>query len=515
MANAPWQVPGQTDPNSTQLPAFLQQLLQQKPAMPTLAPQGDQAPVNQGPAPVAPVVGPPAVGQAPNPASQAVGATKAPEEVKTDTTGKPPVAPAAAGSEPVVPAAPHIMTREEFDAQHKATIPSAPVGPFDKIPEGQPGADTWGNRHNKLREGLTIGLAGLAEAAGRLGPKGRPGEGQAVLQPWLQTEAAKREYQAQAPAQQEQAQQKEYEDYVKNEVQKAQAGYYNNMEGKGLAQNVVGYDPVTHAPIFGAAGSLANAKANETQSSANLKDVQQEVALADKALKEAQANYEKYKMDPNSWMAQNAAAHLKQAQANFELSQQKFNFTRTNDFNKVYVDPINRGAEQSYRMMQQAYKEYQDAAAKGEELPTGAQSMLALSSHLQTTFGVVKGARVTKDMIAEHLGARGLTDKAVVAVQNLVNGDQLSPDQWEAFTQLVSQSRNLQWQIAAETANNRGVDPNTFLPPDLRQGQTNPMAGAPSNPAGPPAVAPTPAPKQAAPAAGGFDWNKYPVKKTP
>ena len=60
-------------------------------------------------------------------------------------------------------------------------------------------------------------------------------------------------------------------------------------------------------------------------------------------------------------------------------------------------------------MMQHAYDEYQQARAQEQELPTGAQSMLALSSHLATTFGNVKGSGITKDMIAEHLGARSVS----------------------------------------------------------------------------------------------------------
>jgi hypothetical protein len=66
-------------------------------------------------------------------------------------------------------------------------------------------------------------------------------------------------------------------------------------------------------------------------------------------------------------------------------------------------------------------------------------------------------------MISEHLGARGLTDDAVVAVQRLVNGDQLSSAQWSAFTNLIGQSRNATWSNAVSNAKNQGL-PITFLP---------------------------------------------------
>ena len=88
-----------------------------------------------------------------------------------------------------------------------AQIPGRPRGPFDKIPDGEPGSDSWRNRHNKLREGLALGAAALAEIGGRdpWGTNGRPGEGMALLEPWLQSEAAKREYDVNRPAIQQQA----------------------------------------------------------------------------------------------------------------------------------------------------------------------------------------------------------------------------------------------------------------------------------------------------------------------
>jgi hypothetical protein len=135
---------------------------------------------------------------------------------------------------------------------------------------------------------------------------------------------------------------------------------------------------------------------------------------------------------------------------------------------KDYVLPA-ENVEKSYQMMQHAYDEYQAATAQGKQLPTGAQSMLALSTHLATTFGNVKGSRVTKDMIEHHLGARGISDKAQVAIQKLTNGDVLSPDQWNAFHDLISQSRKLSWDTAVRTAKRKDI-PVDFLPDDLQPG---------------------------------------------
>jgi hypothetical protein len=155
---------------------------------------------------------------------------------------------------------------------------------------------------------------------------------------------------------------------------------------------------------------------------------------------------------------------------------------------KAYVQPAEQ-VEKSYQMMNQAYNEYQGAAAQGKDLPTGAQSMVALSTHLATTFGNVKGSRITKDMIQEHLGARSVSDAATVAVQKLTNGDVLSPAQWSAFHDLISNSRRLSWQTAATEANRKAI-PTNFLPPDLANlGQGNTAPSSPSS---------------------GFNWNALP-----
>jgi hypothetical protein len=99
--------------------------------------------------------------------------------------------------------------------------------------------------------------------------------------------------------------------------------------------------------------------------------------------------------------------------------------------------------------------------------------MLALSTHLATTFGNVKGSRVTKDMIEHHLGARSVSDTALVAMQRLTNGDTLSPAQWDAFHDLIGQSRQLQWQNVLEEGARRHmqIDPNWVQRAGVRTGK--------------------------------------------
>lgn len=135
----------------------------------------------------------------------------------------------------------------------------------------------------------------------------------------------------------------------------------------------------------------------------------------------------------------------------------------TDFIDKTYVKPAN-DVEKSYQMFMDAYNNRNNAK-------TGAESMLALSTHLTTTFGNVKGARITKDMIEHHLGARNISDSAQVAIQKLTTGDVLSANQWDAFKGLISQSRNLSWDTVQKEAKRRGVDVSGSLPDDLKGGK--------------------------------------------
>lgn len=77
-------------------------------------------------------------------------------------------------------------------------VPGRPVGDFDKIPDGQPGADSWGNRHNVLRHALASLFAGAAEFGGDLNHN--PGQGAQFANRWADQTAAQRQYDQNLPA---------------------------------------------------------------------------------------------------------------------------------------------------------------------------------------------------------------------------------------------------------------------------------------------------------------------------
>jgi hypothetical protein len=64
-----------------------------------------------------------------------------------------------------------------------------------------------------------------------------------------------------------------------------------------------------------------------------------------------------------------------------------------------------------------------------------------------------------------------VSDDALTAIQKLTSGDVLSSKQWNAFSDLITQSRNQTWKNAVDNAHYRGL-PADFLPEDLSGVQT-------------------------------------------
>jgi hypothetical protein len=95
-------------------------------------------------------------------------------------------------------------------------------------------------------------------------------------------------------------------------------------------------------------------------------------------------------------------------------------------------------------------------------------------------------------MIQEHLGARSISDDALAATQKLTSGDVLTPKQWKAFSELITESRNTTWDNTVKNAHYRGL-PADFLPDDLSGTQTLQPANrqsAPNTPKPKPNAAP-------------------------
>jgi hypothetical protein len=306
-------------------------------------------------------------GQAPLPSVNAPSAPSALDQLHTAEQNQnapvpPPLSLSVPGTNTDVPSwlgQPSTDTPSLAPAEH-AQVPGRPRGPFDKIPDGQPGADSWRNQHNDLRKALAIAAAGLAEFGGRdpWGTNGRPGEGMTILQPWLQSEAAKREYDTNLPAMQQQAdinlKEKQAETAQKNAAANSQFVFDPNT-GRYIPVKVAvaqtaaqpkmlsaGFNPATGKPLTEEESSRAqNAKVELDSSHKELYEAQQAQALA-------KADLDKAANDPNSPLYQLKLKQYEMTQKRFQLATERVNLAYRNfGVNTYGIDFGNNSALQS------------------------------------------------------------------------------------------------------------------------------------------------------------------------
>lgn len=136
-----------------------------------------------------------------------------------------------------------------------------------------------------------------------------------------------------------------------------------------------------------------------------------------------------------------------------------------NTWHKEMVEPA-LATEQMFQQSNKVYNEYQALRKQGKTFPTGAQSVQFLANHVAGTFGTVKGARIGRDIIEKHLGARGLSDNLVTGIQNIISGQQLSDGQWNAFFQMMNDRRDANWQTVLNDAKAEGRPTQLIAFPD-------------------------------------------------
>ena len=101
---------------------------------------------------------------------------------------------------------------------------------------------------------------------------------------------------------------------------------------------------------------------------------------------------------------------------------------------------VTQEAVSNYNMMKRSVDAINGVDTKGNKIapaPPGPHDMLILSRHLAMTLGMVKGARLGKDLIEHHLKARSLPENLAVIARKVVAGDQLSPAQRAEFLKLA------------------------------------------------------------------------------
>lgn len=134
--------------------------------------------------------------------------------------------------------------------------------------------------------------------------------------------------------------------------------------------------------------------------------------------------------------------------------------TERNQFNTQYIKPAT-DLEQQYQKAQAAVQSYNNNPQ------TGAAGMVLLASHLGTTLGSVKGATTGEHMVSEHQNAIGLGDRLQRYIDYLQTGQPLSPGQVQEFNNLITETRDISWKVAAKEAARRH-QPIDFLPGDMQ-----------------------------------------------
>jgi hypothetical protein len=133
--------------------------------------------------------------------------------------------------------------------------------------------------------------------------------------------------------------------------------------------------------------------------------------------------------------------------------------TELNQFNTQVVNPA-RQIETNFQKATQALDAY------NANPQTGAAGMVLFAQHLGTTLGGIKGAAIGEHAQALHANAIGLADRISRWVDKNATGQPLAESQVKEFYDLIKETRQITWQLAARAAQDRRQDVN-FLPNDV------------------------------------------------
>lgn len=213
-------------------------------------------------------------------------------------------------------------------------------------------------------------------------------------------------------------------------------------------------------------------KATETETGIKeqLAPAQRAQAFAQAGKDQAEAALSRYNLD---FLKQHGELPGKESsKENQELYYGPGGSTGFNSWYEKRVAPV-QDIENTYQVAKTAYDEH----ASGKD-KTGAPGMILFGQHLANTFGSSK-AKLNKQMIEDHFGARGLTDDVRVTFQKLTNGEKLSDNQYNEFMRFIADNRNTRWQgVTREaTAQHRPMEL-IGLPNDLAQQYLAPAGAA-------------------------------------
>jgi hypothetical protein len=109
--------------------------------------------------------------------------------------------------------------------------------------------------------------------------------------------------------------------------------------------------------------------------------------------------------------------------------------------------------------------------AGGGPYLNGPESMQFVANHIAMTFGAVKGARVGRDIIEQHIKARDLDQSVEAAAQKVLSGGVITYSQAQQMMDTAKINRKSAWQQAQAAATQYGVPDAVKLPQDLAPGR--------------------------------------------
>lgn len=406
------------------------------------------------------------------------------------TTGPPSVPPSAPPSGSLAQSLQAPEDKGQYLTEHPVAMPARPRGDFDKIPDGQPGADTWGNRHNVLRSVLASLFSGAAEFGGELNH--HPGASAPFINRWAGQQDAQRQYDQTQPVLKQNAENASYDQYlgqgakaadIEHQQQDtenlrenspamqrkaqfltqlqgdAESGKYDPVALKAKYLRIAQFNRVNVAPEeietaitgtkpLGSKYSLTRDPG--TQAPIELVDRQGNHYSASNLPKDPEAQQmwndastaATNKVTTEENKEKRVAGYAADRQATAFGNQQKMEETKK-------VQPrIDTALDSDQRLsrMEGAYEK----AKKGDQ-----QAMLSLlTDHIGMTLGMQKGARITKDILNEAAQSQPWLSKITSKFdeRGYLSGVTLGPEQMKQMLSLGYEARDRAFDGAHEAA---------------------------------------------------------------
>jgi hypothetical protein len=99
----------------------------------------------------------------------------------------------------------------------------------------------------------------------------------------------------------------------------------------------------------------------------------------------------------------------------------------------------------------------------------GPESMQFVANHIAMTFGAVKGARIGRDIIEQHVKARDLDQSTEALAQQVLAGGVITYQQAQQMMGTAKINRQQAWGQAKAAADTYGVSDAVKMPSDLQQ----------------------------------------------